>query len=439
MNPLRPFRRTLCAPLAGALLGASALLWCRQAAAEESAAEQLFREGRALLVEQRFAEACPKLEESQRLEPSLGTKLNLAFCHERLGQVATAWVGFQEALITARTAGDAAREAFARARIDALAPRVPWLRVRASARDAGADQVTILLDGAALDPVAWDKELPVDPGEHVVAAAHQGEVFWETTVALKESERVDVAVPAPAEAAPAPVPAEPAPADASRPARRPAARPPAARLPRARLLPDAQRDGVRDESSVRAAAPGVLDRLVFEAGGFIGYLYLEADKMDVCSIGGYGECYYALSEGSFLAGATGFIGYTATERLDLGLRAHLSLHSSAGLLLALGPSVSYPLGDRFRVGSSLLFGTATQSGTAYTEGYQWSESGSYYGGDMVEASVPLGFSLGLGAEIGMKLTDSPSGSLFLQTTPLFLVGADGVAASLPLGVAYRWN
>ncbi|WP_437947956.1 hypothetical protein WME98_45705 [Sorangium sp. So ce296] len=433
MKPLRPFRRTLRAPLAGALLGASALLWGRQAAAVESAAEQLFREGRALLVEQRFAEACPKLEESQRLEPSLGTKLNLAFCHERLGQVATAWVGFQEALITARTAGDAAREAFAKARIDALAPRVPWLRVRASAGDAGADQVTILLDGAALDPVAWDKELPVDPGEHVVAAAHQGEVFWETTVALKESERVDVAVPAPAPAEAAP--AEAAPGAASRPA----ARSPAARLPRARLLPDAPRDGVRDERSVRAATPGVLDRLVFEAGGFIGYLWMEADDIDVCSISGYGDCYYALAEGSFLAGATGFIGYTATERLDLGIRAHLSLHSSAGLLIALGPSVSYPLGDRFRVGSSLLFGTATQSGTAYTESYSWNEDGYQYGGDMVEASLSLGFALGLGAEIGMKLTDSPSGSLFLQATPLFLVGADGLAASLPLGVAYRWN
>ncbi|WP_437728543.1 hypothetical protein [Sorangium sp. So ce861] len=432
MNPLRPFRRNLCAPLWGALLGASALLWGRQAVAEESAAEQLFREGRALLVEQRFAEACPKLEESQRLEPSLGTKLNLAFCHERLGQVATAWVGFQEALITARTAGDAAREAFAKARIDALAPRVPWLRVRASAGDAGADQVTILLDGAALDPVAWDKELPVDPGEHVVAAAHQGEVFWETTVALKESERVDVAVPAPApaEAAPAPVPAA-----ASRPARRSAARLPPTRLPRARLLPDA----ARDERSVRAAEPGILDRLVFEGGGFLGYLWLDAEKMAVCSITASGDCHYGLADGSFLAGATGFIGYTATERLDLGLRAQIGLHSSAGVLIALGPSVSYPLGEHYRVGATLLFGTATQSGTVFTDGYVWNGSEYSYRSDTVTTSVPLGFSLGLGVELGMKLTDGPSGALFLQTTPLFLVGADGVAASLPLGVAYRWN
>ncbi|MGK3966590.1 hypothetical protein WMF38_20680 [Sorangium sp. So ce118] len=436
MNPLRPLRQNLCAPLAGVLLGASALLSVRQVVAEESAAERLFREGRALLVEQRFAEACPRLEESQRLEPSLGTKLNVAFCHERLGDVATAWVGFQEALITARTAGDAAREAFARARLDALAPRVPWLRVRVAAGDAGADQVTILLDGAALDPVAWDKELPVDPGEHVVAAAHQGEVFWQTTVTLGEAERVDVAVPAPAppeaEAAPAPAPAERAPAPAPRPARRPAAQLPKARLPKARLLPDAPRGGVREERSARSAAPGAADRMVYEVGGFMGYLWLDADMTAQCTTS-YGQCYYPLSADSFIAGATGFVGYTATERLDLGLRAQVSLHSSAGILIALGPSVSYPLGEHFRVGSSLLFGTATQTGQAYEE------DGGNYSGLTVEVSVPLGFSLGLGAELGMKLMDRPSGALFLQTTPLFLIGEDGVAASLPLGVVYRWD
>ncbi|KYF80213.1 hypothetical protein BE17_48100 [Sorangium cellulosum] len=172
--------------------------------------------------------------------------------------------------------------------------------------------------------------------------------------------------------------------------------------------------------------------MVYEVGGLMGYLWLEVDTTDLCSTS-YGQCYLSLSGGNFLAGATGFIGYTAMERLDLGVRAQISLHSSAGVLIALGPSVSYPLGEQFRVGSTLLFGTATQTGRAY-------EQGNGYSSDLtVEASVPLGFSLGLGAELGMKLMDGPSGALFLQTTPLFLVGADGVAASLPLGMAYRWD
>ncbi|WP_437650582.1 hypothetical protein [Sorangium sp. So ce362] len=415
MNPLRPFRSTLWAPLSAALLGASALLWGRQVAAEESAAERLFREGRALLVEQRFAEACPRLEESQRLEPSLGTKLNVAFCHERLGDVATAWVGFQEASTTARTEGDAAREAFARSRIEAIAPRVPWLRVRVSVGDAGADPLAILLDGAALDPVAWDKELPVDPGEHVVAAARRGEVFWQTTVTLRESERADVAVPAAA-------PAEPvhAPAAVSRPEQRPAA--------------------PREERSARAAAPGAAGRFVYEAGVLVGYLWLKAGKNEGC-ITMDGACSFHAETDSFLAGATGFVGYTAMERLDLGLRAQIGLHSSEGILFALGPSASYLLGERFRVGATLLFGTATHTAEVYEQGgYLPAGSSTGYGdGGAVETDLPLGFSLGLGAELGMKLMDSPAGSLFLQATPLFLIGEDGVAASLPLGVAYRWN
>ncbi|WP_437676616.1 hypothetical protein [Sorangium sp. So ce131] len=417
MNPLRPSRRPLCGPLfgplSGVLLGASALLSVRQVAAEESAAERLFREGRALLVEQRFAEACPKLEESLLLEPSLGTKLNLAFCHERLGNVATAWVGFQESLTTARTEGDAAREAFARRRLEALEPRVPWLRVRAAAGDAGADQLTILIDGAALDPVAWDKELPVDPGEHVVAAAHRGEVFWQTTVALRESERVDVAVPAAAPAE-APAPAGPAPATAPEPAQRPAAR--------------------HEEASARSAEPRATGGIVYEAGVLTGYLWLEANKQEGCS-NGIAICDYDLATGNLVAGATGFVGYTALERLDLGVRLLAGLHSH-GALIALGPSASYRAGERFGVGATLLFGTATQTGDAWVTG---DDPSSYSDSIELGTSVPLEFSVGLSAVLGMKLMDGPTGALFLQTTPLLLVGWRGVGASLPLGVAYRWD
>ncbi|AUX38760.1 uncharacterized protein SOCE26_001380 [Sorangium cellulosum] len=416
VNPLRPSRRTLSGPLSGVLLGASALLSVRQVAAEESAAERLFREGRALLVEQRFAEACPKLEESLRLEPSLGTTLNLAFCHERLGNVATAWVGFQEALTTARTAGDAAREAFARSRLDALEPRVPWLRVRAAAGGAGADQLTILIDGAALDPVAWDKELPVDPGDHVVAAAHLGEIFWQTTVAMRESQRVDVDVPAAA-------PAEPAPATAPEPAQQTAA----------------QRDGAREEASARSAEPRATGGLVYEAGVIAGYLWLEANKQEGCS-GGAGSCDYDLSTDNLVVGATGFVGATPLERLDLGLRFLAGIHSH-GALIALGPSASYRSGERFRLGTTLSFGAVTQTGDAWMSGGDpWNGSSSGY----VETirpgtSVPLEFTVGLSAELGMKLMDGPAGALFLQTTPLLLVGWRGVGLSLPLGAAYRWD
>ena len=34
---------------------------------------------------------------------------------------------------------------------------------------------------------------------------------------------------------------------------------------------------------------------------------------------------------------------------------------------------------------------------------------------------------------------SPTGSVVLQATPLYLYGSNGSAWSLPLGAAYHWN
>src|SRR5262245_5300846 len=63
--------------------------WSR--AQDPAAAEARFREARALLQENRVSEACAKFAESNRLDPSSGTLLNLANCHKTEGKLATAW------------------------------------------------------------------------------------------------------------------------------------------------------------------------------------------------------------------------------------------------------------------------------------------------------------------------------------------------------------
>src|SRR6478735_9605838 len=51
---------------------------------DQAKAEALFDEGRRLLAAARFAEACPKFAESQRLDSALGTLLNLGDCYEKM-------------------------------------------------------------------------------------------------------------------------------------------------------------------------------------------------------------------------------------------------------------------------------------------------------------------------------------------------------------------
>ena len=76
-----------------------------------------------------LGEACPKLAESQRLDPATGTMLNLATCYERNGQIASAWVTYKEAATAAQKADQPERAQLARKKAAELEPRLPMLTI----------------------------------------------------------------------------------------------------------------------------------------------------------------------------------------------------------------------------------------------------------------------------------------------------------------------
>lgn len=125
-------------------------------------AEQLFEEGRELLVAGDLVGACARFEKSQKLDPGGGTLLNLALCHEKQGRVATAWSEFHEAAAVAVRDGRSDRRIFAEEHAAALRARLPHL-VLLGELPVGS---MLALDEARIDPEAVGAPIPVDPGAH---------------------------------------------------------------------------------------------------------------------------------------------------------------------------------------------------------------------------------------------------------------------------------
>ena len=109
-----PTRRSALLALALASSLAAARPALAQGEGERAAAAQaLFDEAMRLMKADQNAAACPKLEESQRLDPGMGTEFRLAECYEKVGKLASAWAKFVSVADSAAVARMSDREAVA--------------------------------------------------------------------------------------------------------------------------------------------------------------------------------------------------------------------------------------------------------------------------------------------------------------------------------------
>ncbi|HLK41297.1 MAG TPA: hypothetical protein VKU41_31315 [Polyangiaceae bacterium] len=205
----------LLAPRFHALaVAVAAVTWVHPSFAQdtEATATALFDEGRKLMTQHRYADACPKLAQSQRLAPSGGTLINLAECYEHTGQTASAWAAWKDAAARANAAGKSAAEKNALARAAALEGSLAKLTIAVS---PGSDVpgLEVKRDGVPVGRAEFGNAMPVDPGSHLVeASAPKKKAFSSSvTVAPKQADaQVTVALADDAEAlaaAPAPAPA----------------------------------------------------------------------------------------------------------------------------------------------------------------------------------------------------------------------------------------
>lgn len=173
-------------------------------AAEKAMSESLFRLARQLMTDGKVAEACDRFAESQRLDPKLGTLINLGLCNEQQGKTASAWGVFIDAAAQAKRTGQADREEFARTRAAALEPRLSRVVITGT-RAVG---VKLTVDGQPLSLSAMDAPLPMDPGDHTFAAEAPGKKRWESRIIVPNGPATTtVQIPALQDVPPDPPPA----------------------------------------------------------------------------------------------------------------------------------------------------------------------------------------------------------------------------------------
>lgn len=212
--------------IAAALIGLTPVTALAQPKPADSArADSLFKSGRKKMAEKKIDEACADFAESQRIDPSGGTLLNLAVCHDAQGKSVTAAAELVQVIQLAKDAKNAdalklAEEALAKAKSNRSSLTI--------APDEGAlrrAKLAVSLDGKAFDPAMYGKRIAVDAGHHVVVADDAAGAHAKVEIDVgKNGDRQTVVVSFPNTPVVADTHDEPAPipAASSKPSRAPA-------------------------------------------------------------------------------------------------------------------------------------------------------------------------------------------------------------------------
>lgn len=167
--------------------------WAQPSAQDRIRAQALFEDGVRLVEQRAYEEACPKFEESHKLDPGIGVRFRLADCYELSGRLTPAWILFVDVAAEARAQGQPDRSLAARRRADALHPRL--IKLTIDVREPFAE-LSVTHNGVPVSRAQWGTAVPVEPGDHVIAARAPGhEPFRKVVTAEGEGTQLEVVVP----------------------------------------------------------------------------------------------------------------------------------------------------------------------------------------------------------------------------------------------------
>lgn len=167
-------------------------------------AEELFRRGKQLMAEKKEKDACPLFEESNKLDPQMGTLLNVAICHESIGRVASAWGEYRAVEQMAQVANRQDRVDLAHKAAAKLEGRLPRLKITAPPENK-VEGLAVKIDGEAKAESLWSG-VAIDPGTHKIETSAPGKKPNLSDVKIdKEGQVVTFTVPKLEDAPPPPV------------------------------------------------------------------------------------------------------------------------------------------------------------------------------------------------------------------------------------------
>lgn len=163
----------------------------RVARADDAAgADVLFTQAKALMDQDRFAEACPKFESSYGLERRLGTLLNWADCEEKIGRIVQAEDHFREARDLAVRTGDP-RSEYAEKRRAPLPARFAKLRLDVK---IGAERLEVWRDGARVDETSFGLFESANPIATEIVVKRADDVLETMNIKLEEGQERSIAL-----------------------------------------------------------------------------------------------------------------------------------------------------------------------------------------------------------------------------------------------------
>jgi hypothetical protein len=183
---MKPYLATLLLVLAGPRVAV---------ADNKSRADELFKDAKKLMADKQFSTACPKFEESYKLDPGIGGELNIARCYEEWGKLGRAYHAYADAEKQAKKAKDP-RTPKIHELVAAIEPLVPRLMIRVP-QGSETKGLQLKIDGVAVNKEDFGNAQLVDPGPKQIVYTLPGGFKKTTLVPIERGSTSEVTLELP--------------------------------------------------------------------------------------------------------------------------------------------------------------------------------------------------------------------------------------------------